>query len=192
MTYFSSFRTVNAPGVTLYQKLDESTPSDGAEALTPSSFRLPPLRETDVSVTDRLPGEGVVSTLADVRRHADLGAWESAVRHCEQLLKQDNLNSTVHFYHALVLGQMRRQDEAEKSLRRALYLNRQFVLAHYYLGLSLQSRGEWRNAARSFENTLDLLGSRDDTDIFADADGITVAELKKLAMAHLEILLERG
>jgi hypothetical protein len=52
----------------------------------------------------------------------------------------------------------------------------------------LQSRGDRREAARSFENTLNLLRSRPDADSFADADGITAAELKKLATMHLEIL----
>jgi len=86
---------------------------------------------------------------------------------------------------------MRRHAAAERSLRRAIYLDRQYVLAHYYLGLLLQSRDDPRQAARSFENALDLLGPRRDADTFADADGITVAELRKLAKTHVEILRER-
>jgi chemotaxis protein methyltransferase CheR len=193
MIYFSSFRTVNAPGVTLYQKPDQSTPASDLGAFPVRFFEpAPSVPYADVSVRDGLPSEGAALTLADVRRLADQGAWESAAHQCEQLLKTDNLNSAVHFYHALILGQLRRQDEAERSLRRAIYLDRQSVLAHYYLGLCLQSKGDSRQAARSFQNTLDVLRLRRDTDIFADADGITVAELKKLAKAHLEILLERG
>ena len=139
-----------------------------------------------VGQVDNLP-----YTLIDVRRHADRGAWESAARCCEQLLRTDNLNSATHFHHALVLQQMGRHDEAERSLRRAIYLDRQSVLAHYYLGLFLQSRGDGRHAERSFENALDLLRARGDTEVFADADGITVAELRKLAKMHIEILRER-
>jgi chemotaxis protein methyltransferase CheR len=195
MNYFSSFRTVNAPGVTLYQKPDAEYVGQD-DILRPIVGR-PTGDEADAASrpidnrpqVDNLPHK---VTLADVRHHADQGEWESAARLCEQLLRKDNLNSVVHFYQALVLGQMRRQDEAERSLRRAIYLDRQFVLAHYYLGIFLQSHGDLRLAARSFQNTLDLLRSRRDTDILADADGITVAELKKLAKMHLEILLERG
>jgi chemotaxis protein methyltransferase CheR len=192
MTYFSSFRAVNAPGVTLYQKADQSTAASGAGPFTMAPLEpYPPVTYTDVSVPDRAASESVSSTLADARRHADQGAWESAVRCCEQLLKQDNLNSTSHFYHALVLEQMGRHDEGQKSLRRAIYLDRQSVLAHYYLGLSLQSRGDRRHAERSFENAIELLRSREDADVFADADGITVAELRKLAQMHVGILRER-
>ena len=146
---------------------------------------------TRFSRRSSLPASRAEATLDDVRRLADQGAWHSAALQCEQLLRTDNLNSTVHFYHALVLGQLGRQDEAERSLRRAIYLDRQSVLAHYYLGLSLQSRGNARQAERSFENVVDLLQSRRDIDILADADGITAAELRRLAKMHIEILLER-
>jgi chemotaxis protein methyltransferase CheR len=192
MTYFSSFRTVNAPGVTLYRKPGPSTAADGAGAFTSASLEPPaPLIHTDFSVPDRPAIENVPPTLADVRVHADHGAWDSAAGCCEQLLQKDILNSVVHFYHALVLEQMGRHDEAERSLRRAIYLDRQSVLAHYYLGLFLQSRGGGRQAERSFENAVELLRSRGDAEIFADADGMTVAELRKLATMHIGIIREQ-
>jgi chemotaxis protein methyltransferase CheR len=192
MTYFSSFRTVNAPGVTLYQKPEPSTATGGAGAFTMASFEPPaPVIDSDYSVPDMPATENAPPTLADVRRYADQGAWESAARCCEQLLQKDNLNSATHFYHALVLEQMGRHDQVERSLRRAIYLDRRSVLAHYYLGLFLQSRGDGRQAERSFENALELLRSRSDAGVFADADGITVAELRKLAKMHIEILRER-
>jgi chemotaxis protein methyltransferase CheR len=185
MTYFSSFRTVTAPGVTLYQKLV-------AQVVNLRHFlNRPPWDEPDAvsEPIDNQPQDTILPhkpTLADVRRHADGGAWDEAARCCEQLLQKDNLRSATHFHHALVLQQMGRRDEAERSLRRAIYLDRQSVLAHYYLGILLQSRGE-----RSLENALEILRSRSDAEVFADADGISVAELRKLATMHLEILRER-
>jgi tetratricopeptide (TPR) repeat protein len=133
----------------------------------------------------------LVGGLDDVRRHADRGAWECAALCCEELLKRDKLNSHVHFYYGLVLDQMHRGAEAERSLRLAIELDRQAVLPQYYLGLFLQSRDHLRHAARSFANALELLNLRCDADIFADADGITVAELKNLARMHIETLRER-
>jgi chemotaxis protein methyltransferase CheR len=126
-----------------------------------------------------------------VRSHADRGAWESAAGCCERLLKKDKLDSRIYFYYGLILEQMRRHADAEKSLRQAIYLDQRSVLAHYYLGLFLQSRKESRQAARSFERALDLLRSWPGSDSFPDADGISAAEIKKLAAMHLEILRER-
>ena len=98
------------------------------------------------------------------------------------------MNSLVHFYHALVLEQMGHHTEAEPALRKAIYLNRRAAVPHYYLGLFLQARGDPRQAARSFENAIELLESHTDADVLADADGMTVAEMKKLAKMHLEVL----
>ena len=211
MSCFTAFRTVNAPGLTLYQK-----PEDGSFPRPPAVFpiNLPevpgvsfsPLdRPLDRSIErppdwpmdrplDRLTARAPASvppTLADVRRHADQGDWLKAVQCCEELLRQDGLNARAHFCHALVLEQTARHTEAERSLRRAIYLDRKFVLPHYYLALLLQSHGDPRRAMRSFDNTLDLLRSCPDSDVVPDADGITVAELKKLAQTHLDILRER-
>lgn len=197
MTFFKSFRTVNAPGVTLYQKLAESAPvpsADGFSIAAPPPSPPPSRHIPSVPKAPASDGAGpklASPTLKDVRDHTDRGAWEDAARCCEQLLEKDNLNSTVHFYYALVLEQMRKHSEAERSLRRAIYLDRQSVLAHYYLGLLLQSQGDSLQAARSLENTLDLLRPRRDDEVFADADGITVADLKQLAKMHIEILRER-
>jgi chemotaxis protein methyltransferase CheR len=188
MTSFASFHTVNAPGVTLYQRPDTPRrPETAAEIFAmpplPPMPAVPQVRDLTTEPTHSAP-----PTLAKVRHFADSGAWESAARCCEELLREDNLKANVHFYHGLVLEQMNKHVEAETALRRALYLDRQSVLSHYYLGLFLQSRGDPRQAARCFENTLNLLQSRHEADGFPDADGITSAELKKLAAMHLEIL----
>jgi chemotaxis protein methyltransferase CheR len=191
MTDFTSFQTVNAPGVTLYQKPDQSAANSEAYVPTFAALPAPPPPSVMVlPVTGRQAAKSIEPTLADVRQHADAGAWESAARCCVQLLERDNLNSAVHFHHALVLEQMRKHAEAERSLRRAIYLDRRSVLPHYYLGLFLQSRGKLRQAARSFENALELLGKQRDDGVFEDAGGITVAEIKKLAAMHLDILRE--
>ncbi len=193
MTCFASFNVVNAPGVTLYQKPHQPIDPDVAAEI-PTMAPLPPvpaaprLRDSTTNGLMAAPAPSAPPTLEKVRHYADCGAWENAARCCEELLRGDNLKAKVHFYHALVLEQMNKHGEAETSLRRALYLDRQSVLAHYYLGLLLQSRGDPKQAARCFENALNLLQSRNDADSFPDADSISAAELKKLAAMHLETL----
>ncbi|HEX4227292.1 MAG TPA: CheR family methyltransferase [Bryobacteraceae bacterium] len=195
MTSFSAFSAVNAPGVTLYRKGPQypkaatmTYPVMETSPLPPPRLPVVPTGSTPI-VTPAIPE--VEDRLADVRLYADRGEWANAVRCCERLLKKDSLNSLVHFYFGLVLGQMGRYSEAEPALRKAIYLNRQSPLPHYYLGLFLQSRGDPGQAARSFENAIELLESRPDGDVLADADGITAGEMKKLAKMHLEVLQTR-
>jgi chemotaxis protein methyltransferase CheR len=195
MQFFNSFRAVNAPGVTLYQKPDHSVPECSANGWTAAMPQpgpaLPVSRLSPAGPPRKDADSTFVEGLDEVRRHANRGAWERAVLCCEELLKENELNSRVHFYYGLVLDQMHRGAEAERSLRRATELDRQSVLPQYYLGLFLQSRRHLRPAARSFESALELLNLRRDADIFVDADGITVAQLKRLVTSHLSGLSGR-
>jgi chemotaxis protein methyltransferase CheR len=189
---FLPFRTVNAPGVTLYQKPPQPAPP--VVRFTPAVFSPvaapAPLPGAPFPVSES-PAPALEAPLAAIRRLSDHGAWDEAILCCEQLIAIDNMNPIIHFHHALLLEQIRNHAEAERSLKAAIYLDRRYVLAHYYLGMFLQSRGDSGKARRCFENALELLDVKPDRERFAEADGISVAELKKLARMHLEILREK-
>jgi chemotaxis protein methyltransferase CheR len=202
---FRAFRTVSAPGATLYQRLSgQAIPADvpGAPALdalaawTPPSLPAPdlllkkntPFSQTPVQKGDEGSVEAAAPDLTAARLLLDRGAWEEAARCCERLLERDRLSPGVHFYRALALEQAGAYAEAEESLRRAIYLDRGFVLAHYHLGLFLQGRGDLSGAARAFENALRVLSRMEDGRTFEDGDGVRVADLKQLAQTHLEAL----
>lgn len=199
---FRDFRVVSAPGTTLYQKepgltvpaaLTELLPGLslttsvlrglGPEPILPSVVPSPPptMPERADPLSERAPD------LAKVCMLADRGQWESAAKLCRELLEKDGLDPALHFYHALVLEQIGLAADAEQCLRRAIYLDRKFVLAHYHLGLFLQKRRP-QNAARSFENVLGLLFLHEDSHKFPYGDGITAAELRELTKMHLEVL----
>jgi chemotaxis protein methyltransferase CheR len=199
---FTGFQTVNAPGTTLFRKnlgfvpnisqIETPPPSswlEGARAV--SKIRLTPPVET---VTDPapVPVENIIAQASpqpsDVRLLADQGQWEAAARCSEKLIETDGLNPRAHFYYSLVLEHMGLHAEAEGSLRRAVYLDRSFALAHYYLGLLLQKKGDRRGALRSFENVRTLLSNVNDELRFEDADEITTHDLMRLTETHLEVL----
>jgi chemotaxis protein methyltransferase CheR len=193
---FRAFRTVHAPGAVLYQKSREQ----GTAPAWPSEPRAPapPLAWVPPSLPDLIAAPAppapppaarpLRAELNTVRALADRGEWERAEALCRELLARDKLNPLVHFYHGLVLEQAGRHAEAEDALRRVIYLDRGFVLGHYYLGLLLQKQDQMPRAARSFKNVLQLLGRADDARAFADGDGITAGELRRLTQMHLEVL----
>jgi chemotaxis protein methyltransferase CheR len=123
-----------------------------------------------------------------VRLLADRGEWQQAAGECRKLLETNGLDPLPHFYNALILEQTGAPAEARLELHRAIYLDRKFVLAHYHLGLLQQKEKEAAQAARSFENVIELLSKRDQQQAFALADGVTVGELRQLTRAHLEVL----
>jgi chemotaxis protein methyltransferase CheR len=204
---FQAFRTVNARGAVLYQKSAQVAPSPAwsfvaaePEGTAPAASAwpvwLPPVLPWVAAPVPTGPAAAsgpavqapVPLEVATIRALADRGAWEEAAQCCEKALDKDRLNPVVHFYQALILEQQGRHAEAEQALRRTLYLERTFVLGHYYLGLLLQRQGALQRAARSFQNVLELLSRYDSALVFADGDGITAGELRKLTQMQLEVL----
>jgi chemotaxis protein methyltransferase CheR len=197
---FRAYRTVNVPGATLYQKNGHGlTATNHYPALTPpapwppvpglqqpwSPPVLPAIPDSARSGQDQWPPTPLPTGLAQVRQLADEGNFLDAARACAQLLDHDRLNPVVHFYQALIMEQMRDHPDAEQAFRRAIYLDRAFVLAHYHLALLLARTGRRDSAAQSLRNVQRLLSGMDSNQQIADADGLTVNDLGQLADMHL-------
>jgi chemotaxis protein methyltransferase CheR len=104
----------------------------------------------------------------------------------EKLLTEYRLNPAIHFDQAVIFENLGLAGESERSLRRAIYLDRNFAAAHYRLGLLLEKDGQESSAARSFGNVLRALAAAVEDAIVPFGDGLTVTGLKELASMHLE------
>ncbi len=107
-----------------------------------------------------------------------------------ELLVQDRLNPSIHFYQALALDTLGFSDQSERLFRQAIYLDRGFALAHYHLGIALKRDRQMLAAFRSFGNVLRVLRGVADQSMVPDGPGITVKGLKELAKMHLRGLGE--
>jgi chemotaxis protein methyltransferase CheR len=76
-----------------------------------------------------------------------------------------------------VLLERGHQDEARGSLQRALYLEPNFVLAHFALGSLARGHHQHDEADKHFANTLDLLGRLQPHDVLPESDGLTAGRL---------------
>ena len=189
------FATVNAPGTTLYRKAaPASPPLWAAEApqirvLPPRPARiarsraLPPRRSPPPAV----PVERPRPSLSEIIDLADRGRWDEARRVCDQCLAVDAMNPVTHYLSALVhhhggTGSL----EAEQSCRKAIYLDRNFALAHYQLGAILAGRGEPAGARRALLNVLRILEQLPDTAPLPAGDGLTAGGLRAMVKLRLE------
>ena len=78
---------------------------------------------------------------------------------------------------AAVLVEHDRADEARRSLEQVLYLDQDFILAHFVLATLAQSDGRHAEARRHFANALRLLRRRLPDEILPESDGLTAGRL---------------
>lgn len=122
------------------------------------------------------------------RSCANQGRLGEALEWCEKAITADKLNPAHHYLLATILQEQGRHDTAIQSLMRALYLDPDFVLAHFTLGNLHQSQERYRQAQRHFENTLLLLRRHPPDETLPEADGLTAGRLAEIVTALLESL----
>ncbi len=213
----AAFDTVNCLGASLYRRLESPTSqttvdnsgSQQTKPVLPStapkhSYSRPKERKLAALDGGLLgPRRGVPPPAAQehdsprftprfdveqIRRLADQGDLGAALHVCESMIAENRLNPVGYFYRALLLDQIAGHDAALDALSKAIYLDRDFDLAHYYLGLTQRKLGNATGAVKSFRNVLRLLGDRDRSECLPDAEGMTIADLEEMTHIHLESL----
>jgi chemotaxis protein methyltransferase CheR len=111
------------------------------------------------------------------RSLANQGRLDDALAWCDRWVAAEKLNHAAHYLRAMVLLEQGAVDLAHASLLRTLYLQPDFVLAHFALGNLARSLGKDDEAERHFANTLRLLRKHQPTDLLEDSEGLTAGGL---------------
>jgi chemotaxis protein methyltransferase CheR len=188
---FRLFEGVMTDGVTLYRKMKEQPRVEAAacgRADPPPAVRARVEPRVEKPRHEEPRSSAAVPTVDEVRTLADRGEWRLAAGRARKLIETGGRNPAAHFVLALVLEHMGSPADAAQSLRRAIFLDRAFIMAHYHLGLVLEQQRDLQGARKAFANVLDLVAARDGGDILEHGDGISAAELKELTKMHLELL----
>lgn len=111
---------------------------------------------------------------------ANQGKLDEAHGFCEEAVLADKCNSHLRYLLATILEEQKEGDGARASLKKALYLDRNFVLAHFALAnLSLRS-GKTADARKHFGNVAEILSGYKPDDIIPESDGITAGRLTEI------------
>lgn len=111
---------------------------------------------------------------------ANQGQLSEALEWCEKAITADKMNPSHHYLLATILQEQGQHDIAIQSLVRTLYLDPDFVLAHFSLGNLHQSQRRYREAQRYFGNVLALLRNHPSDETLAEADGLTAGRLAEI------------
>jgi chemotaxis protein methyltransferase CheR len=92
----------------------------------------------------------------------------------------DKLDASGHYLRAVVLQELGENDQARRSFQRALYLQPDFVLAHFALGNLADSHRKNNEADKHFANASHLLRGCRPGDLLPEADGLTAGRLTEI------------
>ena len=85
----------------------------------------------------------------------------------------------------MVYQQIGMIDQAMNALKKTIYLDRSFVLAHYNLAQNFQHQGEMASARKSLLNVQKLLEGQPRDGQIAEGDGLVVGRLRELVEEQL-------
>lgn len=119
------------------------------------------------------------------RIRANRGGLMEARNLCEKAIAADKMNSGHHYLYATILQELGLAQESSASLKRALYLDQNFVLAHFALGIFALRQGKTRESEKHFENARTALRNYGQDDILPESEGITAGRMEEVLMAAL-------
>jgi len=134
---------------------------------------------------DEARGEQGALLLA--RSCANMGLLEEASRWCERARAGNPLDRAACMLLATVRLEQARVEEAIDNLRKALYIDQDFVIAHFMLGkLLMASGGGFEAAMRHFEAAYRLLESEKEDAVVPESDGVMAGRLREILASTLK------
>ena len=146
----------------------------------PARAALPrPMTPTPAAMPDEQ------DAVAHIRELADGGAYEKAEKVCREMIARDPTSARLHFYDAMLRQVSDDLPGAESALRRALYLDRNFVLAHHRLGMLLLSLGRTTEARRALTAASRLAAAAAPDELLQEGRGVSAGDLSAALLAQL-------
>jgi len=118
-----------------------------------------------------------------IRAFANEGKLDGALQSCEKAIAADKLNPGLHYLYAAILQENNQLDEAVTSLKRAIFLDSNFVLSYYSLGKIYQRLGNVKSANKCTENVLTILNTYSQDEILFESEGLTAGRFKEIIIA---------
>lgn len=183
-------RTLSIPGLgvgSIHPRL-----SSASIGLVAPAARRPVAKERRAALLDlggaaKETAEKDVATLIRARQLADQGKTAEALEVLRTLADgEGNLDHRVHFLRAIVADQSGATKEAVKSLKQAIFLERNFAIGHYFLAVICHREGDLAMAGRHFRNVRNLLGNLPDDHELEEAEGLTAARLREIVASRTD------
>ena len=115
--------------------------------------------------------------------YANQGNLTLALEWSEKTIAADRLNPLPYYLQATIFQEQGADDAAIVSLKRAIYLDHGFILAHFTLANLTLRRGKQKEAARHLKNAASLLHACGDNNILQGSEGMSARRLAEIIAA---------
>ncbi len=123
-----------------------------------------------------------------VKKLLDQGLWDEGMNLCLKRIDENALDANAYFYASVVSESLKDHDSAIKYIKKALYIDRNFVLAHYHYGLFNLKIESYALALKAFDNAINLLEKLESQTIILNADGLTAGQLAEMSYMQIEVV----
>lgn len=185
----------------LLQAASQPLPSEFATALQPTpppaAYMPPVIPDLPPSMCPRATpvlaprvGNAGNETIERLQALADAGAYEEAELLCRTLIDIDPMSARLHYLNAILRQVADDPKGAEAALKRAVYLDRSFVLAHHRMGMLLLELGRVREGRRSLQVAARLAKVSPRDDLLPEGQGVSAGALLDAVRQQLADLEE--
>jgi len=115
-----------------------------------------------------------------IRAYANTGKLSDALSTCQKAITLHKLDAKMHYLCATILQELNQTDEAIASLKRAIYVDPDFVLPYYSLGNIFLSRGNLSGAKKYYKNILAIIDKCNQDEILPESEGLTASRFKEI------------
>ncbi len=109
--------------------------------------------------------------------HANRGRLKAAVSSCEEALRRNPLIAGPHYLMGLICQEAGDAEKAVGELKKAIYLDPDFVLAHFSLAVIFRRKGDFQDGMRHRTLALRLAEEMAPETILPEGSGLTAARL---------------
>ncbi len=122
----------------------------------------------------------VSKTLDSVRNSANLGHLDEALEYCKQYVKHHITDKHGYYLMGTILTEKGDLKEAETYFKRAIFLDPDFVMAHFALANVYAATERTDQAQKQFRNVLNILKTMAPSEPVPEGEGMVVSHLLEM------------
>lgn len=135
---------------------------------------------TDVIDKPQNESQTFEKQLLIIKALANQGNYIGAIKVCENAIAANKSEPRLHYLYATILLENQLTDQALASLKRAIYLDADFVLAYYSMRNIYQKQGNAKVAQKHHEIILSILNKLKNEDILFESEGLTNGSFREM------------